>query len=305
MKEMPMKTVEQKRLAPLAACCAALLLGASQAGAGEPARPDGPPNAFFALDTATKDQNHRTAKAQAEMLKELGYAGIACNGAEGVAEMLSEVERVGLKLTAVYLTMSIDSGQPDNETKLRTLIDLLRGHDTVIWLLLTSSRFKPSAPGGDDLAVKLVGTVADQAQTGRLRIALYPHVSCWLERVSDALRVTRKANRPNLGVTFNLCHWLKVEGQENLGPLLEEAKPRLFLVTINGADAGDTKSMNWDRLIQTLDRGSFDVGQALAKLHAIDYRGPIGFQGYGIGGDVHDNLQRTMAAWRRLRQLPR
>ena len=27
------------------------------------------------------------------------------------------------------------------------------------------------------------------------------------------------------------------------------------------------------------------------------YSGPVGFQGYGVGGDVHDNLKRSMEAW--------
>jgi hypothetical protein len=33
------------------------------------------PNPFFAMDTATKDDKHKTAKEQVEMVKELGYAG--------------------------------------------------------------------------------------------------------------------------------------------------------------------------------------------------------------------------------------
>jgi len=35
-------------------------------------------------------------------------------------------------------------------------------------------------------------------------------------------------------------------------------------------------------------------------LKELGYAGPIGFQGYGIKGDAHDNLKRTMEAWRRL-----
>ena len=33
-------------------------------------------------------------------------------------------------------------------------------------------------------------------------------------------------------------------------------------------------------------------------LDAIGYEGPVGFQGYGIGGDATDNLRRTIGAWR-------
>jgi hypothetical protein len=32
----------------------------------------------------------------------------------------------------------------------------------------------------------------------------------------------------------------------------------------------------------------------------VGYRGPIGLQGYGIGGDRRANLAVSMAAWRKL-----
>jgi sugar phosphate isomerase/epimerase len=117
--------------------------------------------------------------------------------------------------------------------------------------------------------------------------------------VDDALRVVEKVNRPNVGATFNLCHWLKVEGGErDPAPVLKAALPRLDFVTICGADAGDTRTLGWDRLIQPLGRGTYDVGTFLAKLRAAGYRGPIGFQGYGIPMDSKELLTLTMDAWK-------
>ena len=130
-----------------------------------------------------------------------------------------------------------------------------------------------------------------------LRIALYPHQGFWVERVEDAVRVAKKVERKNVGITFNLCHWLMVDDEKNMESLIKSAMPHLFVVSINGADSG---GKNWKQLIQTLDRGSFDVGRFLKTLGSCGYTGPIGFQGYGIGGDAHDNLKRTMAAWRNL-----
>ena len=117
-----------------------------------------------------------------------------------------------------------------------------------------------------------------------------------MERVEDAVRVARKVERENVGATFNLCHWLKVDGKD-LQARLEQALPHLSVVTVNGADADGA---GWDRLIQTLDKGSYDVGGVLTILEGLGYTGPIGLQGYGIGGDVHDNLRRSMDAWRKL-----
>ena len=72
--------------------------------------------------------------------------------------------------------------------------------------------------------------------TNGVRVALYPHTGFWVERVDDGTRLARAVDRPNLGTTFNLCHWLKVDGQD-LEKRLEEAGKHLFVVTINGADA--------------------------------------------------------------------
>ncbi len=56
-------------------------------------------------------------------------------------------------------------------------------------------------------------------------------------------------------------------------------------VTINGADLAGKSDSDWQRLIQPLDRGSFDVQGVLRELKQLDYRGPIGLMCYGITGD--------------------
>ena len=83
--------------------------------------------------------------------------------------------------------------------------------------------------------------------------------------------------------------------------VLKVAMPKLMFVTINGADSGETKAMGWDRLIQPLGSGSYDVGAFLKKLEEAGYVGPVGFQGYGIRGEPREILGRTMEAWKKLR----
>jgi len=68
-------------------------------------------------------------------------------------------------------------------------------------------------------------------------------------------------------------------------------------VTINGADADGT---GWGQLIQTLDRGTFDVGLFLKTLKDLGYTGPVGLQCYAVPGDKYENLKRSMAAWREI-----
>ena len=56
----------------------------------------------------------------------------------------------------------------------------------------------------------------------------------------------------------------------------------------------------WDKLIQTLDKGSFDNYKLLKYLKDIGYTGPVGLQGYRIEGDAKENLASSMKAWREI-----
>jgi sugar phosphate isomerase/epimerase len=58
--------------------------------------------------------------------------------------------------------------------------------------------------------------------------------------------------------------------------------------------------MGWDRLIQPLGSGSYDVAAFMEKVWAAGYTGPVGFQGFGIKRDSREVLAETMAAWRKI-----
>ena len=170
----------------------------------------------------------------------------------------------------------------------------------MLWVYTSSKKFKPSEAAGDAAAVSLLRELADKAFEAGLKIALYPHVGNWVETVQDAVRVSDKVNRRNLGATFNLCHHLKICGEAGIEQALMDAAPYLLQVSINGADSGDTKQMNWDKLIQPLDVGSYDVSQVLRVVRRIRYTGPIGLQGYGIKGDTPAHLKRSITAWEQI-----
>lgn len=280
----------------LAAPLLALTL-ASGASAGDA-------NPFFAMDTALRDGKERTSSEQAALVKRLGFDGFGASG-QLKPEFLQAFAQQGLTVFNTYITLSFDNAKPGLDPDLKEFVAQLKGHKTDLWIAIRDAtkdgvKLKPSSPEGDAVVLPFLRELADLAHDSGIRIALYPHTWFWLERVDDATRITRKANRANMGVTFNLCHWLKVEGDLDPGPALKAASPYLFYVTINGADSGDTKNIDWSRLIQPLDAGSYDVGNLLKSLRELGYRGPIGFQGYGIKGDSEDILGRTMTAWRRM-----
>jgi hypothetical protein len=141
--------------------------------------------------------------------------------------------------------------------------------------------------------------LGDVAATNELRIAIYPHVGEWTAHFGDATKLAKIVNHRHVGVTFNLCHCLAMGDEGKIPALLDDARSMLFTATINGADSG-VKGGQWNRLIQTLDKGTYDTLIVLGKLRQIEFNGPIGFQGYGIQGDTRSILRPTIDAWRKL-----
>jgi len=257
-------------------------------------------NAFFAMDTIARGG----AAEVVPMLRDLGYDGLG--GTAGDSAMPVALKEAGLKFFNGYLTKSFEAGKPGLDEDLRHKIDAMQGQGAALWLAVDqvaaqARPFPKSSPEGDPVVIAQLKDIATYAAARDVRIALYPHTGTWLERVPDAIRVANGVNLPSVGVTFNLCHWLKVEGAETDPlPVLQAALPRLMFVTINGADTGDTKTMGWDRLIQPLGEGSYDAAGFMGKVRAAGYMGPVGFQGFGIRRDPKEVLQRSMEFWRRL-----
>ena len=57
-------------------------------------------------------------------------------------------------------------------------------------------------------------------------------------RERAAVRIARKAKRDNVGVMFNLCHFLRVEPKTDLAATLKNAAPFLWRVSTSGAEIG-------------------------------------------------------------------
>ncbi|MBN2452166.1 MAG: sugar phosphate isomerase/epimerase [Lentisphaeria bacterium] len=263
---------------------AALGLLAVVAFGEEPARP------FFAMDNGLGPI--ASLEEKAELLAELGYAGIGWRPGR-TPEMLQALDAQGLKMFSLYVVRRVEAGKPAVDPGLAREFETLRGRGTIVWYGLQRA---PDAT--DETAVAMLREVAEKAAAAGLPVALYPHTGFYAQTVQDAVRLVRAADHPNLGVSFLLCHFLKLDVEENLEAVLREAAPYLRLVQINGADSGDTRAMAWNRLIQPLGQGSFDQRALLRALDAIGYRGPVGLQCFQIRQEPRRHLAESMAAWK-------
>jgi sugar phosphate isomerase/epimerase len=247
----------------------------------------GPPNSVFAYEFGDI-----SPEQQARFARESGFDGTVFDHAQQIPERLRALDEAHLQLFFLWLTVDISNGQIKYEPGMEAAIEGLRGRGTVVWVAIQGD--DAGGAGAEDRTIQAVDRISDLASRSNLRIALYPHYGFYLPRFRDVVRVAERVGRSNVGVTFNLCHELRSGFDPEFPQLLDKAIPRLYGVTINGADR---QGRDWSTLIQPLGRGDYDVTGLVRTITKAGYRGPFGIQCFGLKGDPGVYLKQSMAAW--------
>lgn len=234
-----------------------------------------------------------STEERVKVLKELGYQGIGSANPRNLPARLKHYDKAGLGFYSIYVGVNLTKDGPTYDKQIAQAIKDLKGRDTVIELYV---RGKPD--NAEEQAVQVVRELADLARASGLKVVLYPHSGFYVDTIGDATRVARKVKRDNVGVMFNLCHFLMVEPKSDLRATLEEAKGLIWRASLSGAEKG---GRSWGKLIQTLDQGNIDQQQVLNELRRVGFTGAIGLQCYAIRGDARDNLKRSIEAWKKLK----
>ena len=202
--------------------------------------------------------------------------------------------------------MNLDDEKTPFDPRLEETFKLIQGTQAMPWLFITSKKYKPSSVSTDSIAVPIVQTIADMAKRYGLKVALYHHVWFWLETVEHGISLTKKINRPNVGITFNLAHYLATQYYAGQNPVANfpawaaKAKPYLFAVSVNGADfppPSPDRSMIWNTLIQPLGEGQYDTYGFLKTFWDMGFQGPVGLQCYNIKQPKTVHLNQSIKTW--------
>lgn len=251
---------------------------------------------LYAFCMEIHDAKKRTLPEQATMLRQLGYDGVGYPLwlGEDFDRNLRTLDAVGVPVYVFYTYVKVKPGVDSFDARVPEAIGKLKGRPVTICVLL--SGLPPADPQGEEKAIKTLRQLGDLAAAAGVRISIYHHTGDWSASLLHALDIAKKVNHPAVGVNFNLCHWLKVDGDKDYRPVLRDNASRIFAVTINGAKVGST---TWtDGLIQPLDQGDFDNAELLRVLREVGYRGPIGLMCFGIAGDAQEHLARSLKVWK-------
>jgi sugar phosphate isomerase/epimerase len=218
---------------------------------------------------------------EAASLKALGYDGVGSTNLNRLEERIAAYEAAGLKVFSIYVNLG--------DQRIAAAIPLLKDRQATIELTVRKKI--------DDAAIQEIRELADLAAKANVRIALYPHNGFTIATIDPAIKLVEQVDRPNVGLMFNLCHFLKNEKQANLEETLARAGKRIFAVSTCGAD---NDGRDWGALIQPLDKGSFEQARLFDTLKTIGFQGAVGIQCYAVKGDKRKNLERTAHAWKQI-----
>lgn len=226
------------------------------------------------------------------LLKRLGYQGVGSVYPKDLAMFKTACDREGLKLFSIYAGGMVNVDGFSYAPEVCTAISMLKGSGALVELNLQRGK-GPT----DEQAIALVREIAGKAKESGLKVVLYPHAGFHVERLDQALRIARASGCDNVGVTFNLCHFLKVQPKDDLATELEAAKPLLWSMSLCGADADGT---DWSTLIRPLDEGTFDQAGLQRNLRRLGFEGPVGLQCYNNKTEPAENLSRSIESWKRI-----
>lgn len=247
---------------------------------------------FFVFDNGLTDI--KSVDEQAALLKELGYDGICTRPQHANQEFFAAMDRHDIKIIASYVSIP---ALADGRTIPREIEDHMRElakRGTTVWLTISNK------DAGDDATVSTIRRVCDAASDHGLEVVLYPHVGYKTNTSAECERLRTLADRPNLGVSFSLCHYLCQSNAAELEASLRALGPHLKLVQLSGADELPPGKPDWKRLIQPLGQGTFDMGRIIRTLDDMGYKGPVNLQCYQINQPARQHLATSIEAWKKL-----
>ncbi|HEY3324178.1 MAG TPA: sugar phosphate isomerase/epimerase [Planctomycetota bacterium] len=205
-------------------------------------------------------------------------------------------------VTAIWPAINLDKDPPYGADVPDKIRKLKGAPNPVLWIIVQGKK----TPDKDERAVKTLQDLAAIAEEAGVPLSIYPHTGDYVTTTRDALKLAKKVDRKNVGVTLNLCHELKNDQMNDLPAIVDEVLPLLQVVSICGADKKEkTDNFGWDKLIRPLGDGSYDVYAFLKKLKSVGFKGPIGIQCYGLAGcmggkpgDPLPALQQSIKTWK-------
>lgn len=187
---------------------------------------------YYAMDFAFYSSIGRYGFADCcEISRAVGYDAMLLSVWDGrnwgqVEQLASMKSRFGIEPAGVYVVLNLAQGEQDpRNSGILTMLETMPEGSTVQLAVRSAAlHLRPSDPAGDAPVAAWLRQALAIAAPRQIQILLYHHLSFWIEKFGDALRLCALLSHPNLGVVFCGYHWYAIEGA-GLAPLIRQAMP--------------------------------------------------------------------------------
>jgi sugar phosphate isomerase/epimerase len=288
-------------------------------------------SAAFRLGYNTNGLAHHRLSDALELLAEIGYRGVAITPDVGELDPLRRntecVDEISKRARDLDLALVVETGarfvldprrkhRPslledsarDRERRIdfyRASIELANGLGAPIVSIWSGAAPTPGAGDAHDrrpdsveplwerLAKSLV-PVLDYAEAANVRIAFEPEPGMFVERPSGYLELVRRLGDrgAELGLTLDVGHLL-VTGDVPVGERIRALAPHLLHVHLD-----DVRGRVHEH--RMFGEGDLDLGETLASLRAIDFRGMAAVE---LSRDSHRGADAAAEAMRHLQRV--
>lgn len=260
-----------------------------------------PDNVFYAFHNSVRTLPGAPGgdEAQAKSLKELGYDGLSGHHQADYFAQRRAMDKAGLAMPEIYLPVTIhEDGSVTFMEEIRDIIKDSKDRNLLVALAAHSNYFQDKPHEGDPYLVEAIRELADFAAPYGVKIAVYPHMDFYCERLDHSLKICKEVDRPNVGAIFNTFHLFSVEGSQGWQEKLIDALPRLYMISLNGMGAkGSTKGKGgW--IILPLGQGAFDIYEIVKTAWDHGYGGLFGLQCYMIEEDFYEAMGQSIRTWK-------
>lgn len=242
-----------------------------------------------------------------EIVKAVGYDAMHLTVWDGrnwaqAQELATVKERFNLDVAGVYIVLDLALGErdPRNSGILKMIASMPEGSTIELAIKSAAPGMRQSDPAGDAPVSAWLKQALAIAEDRGSRILLYTHITFWVDKHSDAIRLCEKIAHPNLGIVFSSGNWYMGEG-EGLAQTLTRAMPYLKQVNLSGSrrtPLGFFKIAT----IEPLDMGEMDNFAIVALLTRLGYSGYLGYSGWDEGGDAYNKLERSLRVLKDIRR---
>lgn len=235
------------------------------------------------------------------MLSQLGYDGINITlwseqSWADVPAIAGVRDRYGIDVTGVYTSIE-DEQDSAGIRRIHELLESVPAGTIVDLAVLGSAEAATNSDrAGDARIADLLAGILPVAEQRGITISLYHHVNTWMERLEDALRLCNTVDHPSLRLTFSTHHWYVTDGR-NPRKSLTDTAPWMSSANFCGSRRvpNDTGT---DATIELIDQGELDNFHMLGLLKSTGFDGPVGIQGFSMGGDAYGKLRHSITAFR-------